>query len=278
MCSIISAKLNNDILVGRNFDWLQCGAKIHVLPSERKYGLMTNKHIIIEQLGEDRPFEGINEYGLFIGMTSFESQFQDNKNKLDFCALGIMKFILERAKNSIEALKIFQNVNLNYNHDENYTYTNYLFCDQSGNTILFDENMEPIKKKLKNNEWIYLHAGLPIDSFQTQKDQWCVNLINYFKNKKKPDITEACKIAKTHDTAWTTNYNLTSLSFILFIEQNYDIPFSFSFNDLISKGKYTKDFGNLKLSRLKEKKDLKSYKHQIYHESQKSGFPGINEE
>ena len=58
MCSIFSRILNEQIIVGRNFDWIQLGGNVHFVPPMRQYGLMSYSLFLIEQFGSDRPLEG----------------------------------------------------------------------------------------------------------------------------------------------------------------------------------------------------------------------------
>ena len=64
MCTIFAKCEEEGLIIGRSFDWVQFGGNICFEPSYRSYGVNTIGHCSIEQLGIDRPYEGINEKGL----------------------------------------------------------------------------------------------------------------------------------------------------------------------------------------------------------------------
>ena len=89
----------------------KCGT-IHFIPPKRVYGSMSHGICLIEQLGTDRPFDGINDKGLFIGIAGLPdniSRISNKRNsKLKINDLGIVKYVLERVSSVREALSIFK--------------------------------------------------------------------------------------------------------------------------------------------------------------------------
>ena len=115
MCTIIGMKNNRgETLIGRNFDFIQHGGKIHFIPPTRSYGLKTYGVCLIEQMGLDRPYEGINEEGLFIGMNAVEDSKIKSKNNISMNDMGLIKFVLERTKSVENALKLVKKFNIDY--------------------------------------------------------------------------------------------------------------------------------------------------------------------
>jgi predicted choloylglycine hydrolase len=274
MCTIAAGNSNGNIIVGRNFDWLQCGGRLQVQTSKRIYGYQTIPHILIEQQGIDRPYEGINKHGVFIGMTSIQTDVSHVHSICEFDALGIIKYVLERAETAVGGVKLLGSVKLNYNQNGNYTVATYLIADRLGNAILYMEGMEPIICRPEINELCILRAGKSIDTSLIGKDEWIEEQKEVFQ--KTLDMKTVCKNAASHDTAWSTIYDLKQAKLTLYIEQNYDNPFEYNIDELLSKGETTLDFGNLKLSRIRNREDLVDYIYKIY-SKEPSGFPILNE-
>ena len=140
MCSIFTLVSSmGSCLVGRNFDWLQKGGSIHFFPSYRSYGVQTNGFCAVEQMGTDRPYEGMNVNGLFLGMAAIPGEMppSQSRNSLLMNDLGIMRFILERAESVVEALEIFRKFAIDYMQDRGYPKVHYLLADRSGNAAIF---------------------------------------------------------------------------------------------------------------------------------------------
>src|SRR5699024_6845981 len=98
------------------FDWLQFGGNIYFVPPYRSYGSMTLGICYIEQLGYDKPYEGINEKGLFGGIMALPTSAKDEEEpgSLRMAAQGLLKFILERATTVDEALYISNKIKLDF--------------------------------------------------------------------------------------------------------------------------------------------------------------------
>ncbi|NLU42142.1 MAG: hypothetical protein GXX08_08050 [Firmicutes bacterium] len=68
MCTIFATRAGEAVLVGRNLDWIQRGGSIWFIPPQRLYGQMSLGLSLIEQMGIDRPYEGLNMAGLFAAL------------------------------------------------------------------------------------------------------------------------------------------------------------------------------------------------------------------
>ncbi|SVD90640.1 uncharacterized protein METZ01_LOCUS443494, partial [marine metagenome] len=81
------------MVAARNHSWTQPGGNVHFIPAKRIYGKMANAMYLMDQWGQDRPFEGINEHGLFIGAAGFPDDLSPlGKQKkqphgMDFCGI-----------------------------------------------------------------------------------------------------------------------------------------------------------------------------------------------
>ena len=71
MCTVFAKNTSKGMVAARNHSWTQPGGNVHFIPAKRIYGKMANAMYLMDQWGQDRPFEGINEHGLFIGAAGF---------------------------------------------------------------------------------------------------------------------------------------------------------------------------------------------------------------
>jgi len=67
MCTVFVKNTSKGMVAARNHSWTQPGGNVHFIPPQRIYGKLSNAMYLMDQWGQDRPFEGINEHGLFIG-------------------------------------------------------------------------------------------------------------------------------------------------------------------------------------------------------------------
>jgi hypothetical protein len=258
MCTIMVAMDGNRVLVGRNFDWLQCGARVDVLPPERNYGGMTQRHLVVEQRGEDAPYEGINGCGVFVAMTSSVPIECRTTSAVSFDALGVMKFLLERAASAAEAAVILESVHLAYVGDD---ATNYLIADAAGDAFMYQQGVGRIPCGLADGRLWVVRSGMTVDHLHREQDSLFAQECALFRRTR--DMRLMCKSFAGHDTAWSSVYDLQGRELSLFIEQNYDVPFSFPLDQLCAKGRHSYDFGHLKLERLGTRDELAAYTYRI---------------
>jgi hypothetical protein len=275
MCTIVAGLGSRGPVIGRNFDWLQCGGRIQILPSRRRYGRMCLPYILIEQQGIDRPYEGINSSGLFIGMTSTQGNPPDSDRVIEFDALGVMAYVLERATTAAIGISILESCHLIYNQNDNYTFADYLIADSQGTIFMYQEGQIRKKYEVALGDACVLRAGLSISASEKCSDKMIEEIKDSFRTTQS--MVDACQIASAHDTAWSTVYELKEKTLSLYIEQNYQMPFNFDIDDLLCQGENVLDFGNLKLSRIKTRDDLNRYTYRISAQTP-SGFPKFSRE
>ena len=71
MCTVFVKNTSKGMVAARNHSWTQPGGNVHFIPPQRIYGKMANAMYLMDQWGQDRPFEGINEHGVFIGAAAY---------------------------------------------------------------------------------------------------------------------------------------------------------------------------------------------------------------
>jgi penicillin V acylase-like amidase (Ntn superfamily) len=264
MCTIFAVKTDSGTLVGRNFDWLQSGGTIHFVPSQRIYGQKTFGLFLIEQMGADRPYEGLNEKGLFIGCAVTPIDLNPPSDKTDdslkFDELGIMRFILERASNVQEAIKLMDNVGLRNSFLDYYIRLHYLIADSAGNVVFYQSGVNAIEQVLSNGEgdvitnfprsinvgncWRYNTVSLKISSVKSMES--AMNLLG---------------IVKQNITIWSSVYNLSERSVWTCIENDYKNIHKFSL-DKVREGYSSFDFATLRIPLLDIREQVRQHLYQ----------------
>ena len=101
---------------------------------------MTHGLCLIEQFGKDRPNEGMNSQGLFIGMTGIHANdFPSRKpgnHTLQLDEFGIIRFVLERVSNTQEAVAILDQIKIVSHNIEPYVRLQYFIIDRYGEVCI----------------------------------------------------------------------------------------------------------------------------------------------
>ena len=143
------------MVAARYHSWTQPGGNVHFIPPQRIYGKMANAMYLMDQWGQDRPFEGINEHGVFIGILDDLSPLGKKKRQphgMDFC--GIIRFVLERARSTAEALEIFRSVPISYDLEVepgtvgHNIRNHFLIADPSGHTVNWADEKNCFTRRL----------------------------------------------------------------------------------------------------------------------------------
>jgi len=157
-CSLFAVLLDeNNLLYGRNFDWQFSPAlllftgpsdgyasvsmvdiaylgfesttsgDISDLPIEERTGLLDAPYL---------PFDGMNEHGLAIGMAAVPpGGMQPDTNKETIGSLGIIRQMLDHARNVDEAVGIMQSYNIDFGGGPPI---HYLMADATGKSVLVE--------------------------------------------------------------------------------------------------------------------------------------------
>jgi hypothetical protein len=157
-CSLFTVLVDEDhLLYGRNFDWQFSPALL--LFTDPPDGYASVSMVDIAYLGfegatarditalpvEEQtalldapywPFDGMNEYGLAIGMAAVPSgDMRPDANKETIGSLGIIREMLDRARNVDEAVDILQSYNIDYGGGPPI---HYLMADATGKAALVE--------------------------------------------------------------------------------------------------------------------------------------------
>ncbi len=154
-CSIfVSYGKDGQAVYGRNFDWYHNPALLlHTNPAD---GYASISMVDISYLGfkkgdkkfetvEGRrallgapmlPFDGMNEHGLTVGMAAVQNtEVPDDPEKPDVGSLQIIRIILDRAKNTEEALEIFDQFDI---RSKGGPRIHYLIADALGESAVIE--------------------------------------------------------------------------------------------------------------------------------------------
>ena len=169
-CSLFTVLLGEDhLLYGRNFDWQFSPALL--LFTDPPDGYASVSMVDIEYLDVDSativniaglpideriglldapylPFDGMNEYGLAIGMAAVPSgNMQPDANRETIGSLGIMRQMLDHARNVDEAVGIMKSYNIDFTDGPSL---HYLMADAKGESVLveyYDGEMQVIRNE-----------------------------------------------------------------------------------------------------------------------------------
>jgi hypothetical protein len=171
-CSLFTALFDEDnFLYGRNFDWQFSPALL--LFTDPPDGYTSVSMVDIAYLGFDEsnsmnildlpieertalldapylPFDGMNEYGLAIGMAAVSpGNVRPDPNKETIGSLGIIRLMLDHARTVDDAVEIMKSYNIDFSGGPPI---HYLIADSAGNSVLVEyyngemqilENEEP---------------------------------------------------------------------------------------------------------------------------------------
>ncbi|ESA37675.1 choloylglycine hydrolase family protein [Leptolyngbya sp. Heron Island J] len=267
MCSIFSRKIDEEIIVGRNYDWIQLGGNIHFLPPIRCYGLLTHGLCLIEQFGSDRPLEGMNSQGLFMGMTGihvddFPSR-TSNNYVLQLDEFGVIRFVLERASSTPQAVAILDQVKIIPHNIEPYVRLQYFIVDCHGETCIIAGQEKTILQKLDTSTF----AAITNFPLSLRNNAICDRFTTL--QRKVPHITNeqdalAVVEAVSHElTVYSCLYAITQQTVSICIERDFQTVLNFSLDHEIAQGSQFYNFGQLKLMLPECKERFKAAKQQV---------------
>ena len=265
MCTVFTKNTSKGMVAARNHSWCQPGGNLHFIPSRRLYGKAANAMILMDQWGQDRPFDGMNEHGLFIGCSGFPddlSPLGKQKTKphgLDI--FGIIRFVLERAKSTAEALEILRATPISYHHDQgpgtvgHNIRAHYLIADPTGHVVNWADDKNFFRRRLS------VGKGFPITNFPLSAkgiadsddyipmggDRYDI-LKKGMKSVRGPrSAMQLLDKTQQPTTLWSCVYDLKRLTMELCIDLDYDFSFHFDFREKIAEGERHLGFGELRL-------------------------------
>jgi hypothetical protein len=246
-CSLFTVLLDEEILLyGRNFDWQFSPTLLLFTAPPDGYASVSMVDIaylgfddaasgtILDLPIEDRtelldspylPFDGMNEYSLAIGMAAVSpGNMQPDANKETIGSLGIIRQMLDHARNVDEAVEIMKSYNIDFTGGPPI---HYLMADATGESALVEyyngemhviENEEPWH--LATN---FLHSA--VDN-PTDGGCWRYNTINtqLIETNGQIDLQAAMQLladVAQNNTQWSVVYQMSSGTINVVMGQQY---------------------------------------------------------
>ena len=259
-CSLFTVLLGEEnLLYGRNFDWQPSPALL--LFTDPLDGYATVSMVDIEYLGFDGttakdivdlpieelarlldapylPFDGMNEHGLAIGMAAVPSgNIQPDANKETIGSLGIIRQVLDHARNVDEAVAIMQSYNIDFGGGPTI---HYLIADTTGKSVLVEYYNEEMHI-LGNEEPWHVATNFLRSSMENPADGgcWRYNKINAQLNETNGQIDAQAAIQLLADVAqnntqWSIVYQMSSGTINVVMGQQYQNMHQFQL-DLVDR-------------------------------------------
>lgn len=259
-CSLFAALGKaGDMIYGRNFDWDFSPALI--LFTDPPDGYASAAMVDLTFLGisptasstlidlpikkrtallaaPSMPFDGMNEYGLTIGMAAVPDEFVDeasyDPNKPTIGSIGIIRQSLDQARNVDEAVKIFEQYNIDFSGGPPI---HYLLADPSGKAVLIEFYKGDMMLLPNESPWHMAtnhlrciakgDGGCP--RYRTISDR-LTSLNGQFDSFAAMQLLSD---VKQDITQWSTVYNMTRGDIQVVISGGYDIVYSFILDRLV---------------------------------------------
>ncbi len=259
MLAFCSLNETDDMLYGRNFDWDFSPALL--LYTDPPDGYASTSMVDLTFLGinpaeatsltdlpllertsllsaPSMPFDGINEYGLTIGMAAVPEKYADDASqdpsRPSIGSIGIIRQVLDHARSVDEALVIFAQFNINFGGGPPI---HYLLADPSGNAVLIEFYRGEIV--LLPNE-AYWHLATNHLRCIAQGNGGCERyqriserLTSLDGRLETQDAMQLLSEVRQDNTQWSAVYNMTNGDISVVMAGFYDHVYSFHL-DLVS--------------------------------------------
>lgn len=259
-CSLFTVLLDEDnLLFGRNFDWQFSPALL--LFTNPPDGYASVSMVDIEYLGFEGeaakdgiklpiaeqmslldapylPFDGMNEYGLVIGMAAVPSGgMQTKAGKETIGSLGIVRQMLDHARTVDEAVNIMQDYNIDFTGGPPL---HYLLADATGKSALV-EYYNGTMHILNNEQPWHVATNFLRSSVKDPEDGncWRYNTIatSLTEANGRIDTQAAMQLladVAQNNTQWSVIYQMSSGMITVAMGQKYQTAHQFQL-DLVSR-------------------------------------------
>ena len=252
MCTLFATHVGSTVLVGRNFDWIQRGGTLHFIPPTASYGTPTFGLCLLEQMGADEPFEGMNTQGLFIGLAAVPTHQAVPAPPLHrprFNELGIIRYILERAATTQHALHLFHQFALDYRLVSWNFHHHHLIVDAQGHVAVYEEGYAVQPRTLSDSQWeAVTNVGQGMGRMICPRYQAVADALGH----TEPDVETAMhlleQVRQGELTVWSTVYQLKERTLGLCADGDYDMIHGWTLAAQLEQGHTTFPFTRLKLT------------------------------
>jgi choloylglycine hydrolase len=177
------------------------------------------------------PFDGMNEHGLAVGMAAVPSGgIQPDPDKRTIGSLGIIREILDHARDVDEALALLQAYNIEMGGGPDL---HYLVADRSGRSLLVEFYRGQMVVTPNEDPWHlatnFITASVPAPS---EAGCWRYDLIEETLREAGGDLDPDGAIAlleqvSQDNTQWSVVYGLSTGTVQVSIGRQYDSPHTF---------------------------------------------------
>ena len=252
MCTLFATQTASTVIVGRNFDWIQRGGTLHFIPPASSYGTQTFGLCLLEQMGTDQPFEGMNTQGLFVGLAAVPTHQVAplvSTNRPSFNELGIIRYILERAATTEQALQLFHQFSLDYRLASWNFHHHHLIVDTQGQVAVYEEGYPVQVQTLSRSHWEAItNVGQGMDRMMCPRYQAVASALDH----AEPTVATAMQLLENvrqgELTIWSAVYQLKERTLGLCAEGDYEMLHHWNLAEELKQGYTTFPFTRLKLN------------------------------
>jgi hypothetical protein len=259
-CSLFASLMDTgDMLYGRNFDWEFSPALLLFTDPPDGYasasmvdltflGVDPNSAMNLTDLPLDArtdlmtapsmPFDGMNEYGLTVGMAAVPAELINDASydpsKPMIGSIGIIRQVLDHARDIDEALEIFEQYNIEFRGGPPI---HYLLADPRGKAVLIEFYQGEMVVLPNEHPW---HLATNHLRCIAQGDGGCLRYHTLSERlttmKGNLDTQAAMQLLSEVNqgmTQWSTVYNMSNGDINVVIAGNYENSFSFHLDLLL---------------------------------------------
>ena len=173
------------------------------------------------------PFDGMNEYGLTIGMAAVPDEYLDDasydKSRPRIGSIGIIRQVLDHARNVDEALGLFEQYNIDFSGGP---AIHYLLADPGGKSVLVEFHQGKMVQLPNETPW---HLATNHLRCIAQGDGSCprYHLLSERLAAQKGQLEEGEAMQLLSEVAqgstqWSSVYDMSSGDIYITIGQSYD--------------------------------------------------------
>jgi predicted choloylglycine hydrolase len=230
-CSCFAAMARTgDVRFGRNFDWNDDPALLLFTDPPDAYASVSMVDISYLGIGkeepsrEDRlrlaeapfmPFDGMNEYGVAIGMMAVpHAEGGNDHGKVTIDSLHAIRLVLDYARNVDEAIDLLENYNIDFSGGPPL---HYLIADAGGNSVVV-EYLDGFMTVIPNNEnWQvatnFILSDVMLDQAKSSCNRYQIAYDTLSKTAGQISLEKSMSLLQDvsqDNTIWSVVYNMTS--------------------------------------------------------------------
>ena len=227
-CTIFDTKSSSgEILVGRNFDYLEITPQIDFIPSNRdSYGV-----VLLSSVNPNMPYEGMNDRGLLVAILAVPySETTINILKPIRKSLEMVKIILQRASTIDEAIEQFDRYSIAFGQFLGNPLVHFKIVQKNGDSAVveFVHNRRVVIKSKRGGVLTnhYLSdLSIRADS-NTSLQRYNIVKKSLKRSSTTQEVFEILKRCEQKNSLWSTVYNLTKQELYLSYKRGESVKFN----------------------------------------------------